>query len=442
MATPMTPQEYYARVFQPLQRCFEGFHYVVAAGDELRADGWSPDFLVAVEPVDQLAKFTLDKGMQVHLPVVARQSRSVLMPLDVEVFLLGQNHELYTNQDAQRHWFRQTVPVLQYLEGLLRDRGLPYLLDYTPSGAHFLWHNVIDERATQAIEQIGHHLEPDVIRACAHVDPHDIKRRWGISLPAARVFAGLGRLAEYLSLLTIAAFDRPEHNGGLPVTISDSIDRCINLDNSWCEGSPFMRSIRSPFSLHKKNQQKHGMVHHPPLVDVIGTVFDGKTAHGETSIDAVIDCMWDLERAAEHAGQFTGIIPHSNDNLIDLVSDYRRSALFELHQQFDRTKDLPRGEALARVQCDPRATEHVRQVLGSPNPLALQPKNMLRLVRDLLIDAGWPPKHIANVLRDLYIDPSHRWSIDFFKYPADQKANFWARTFSALVLLQTGRLTP
>lgn len=437
----MTPQEYYARVFQPLQRCFEGFHYVVAAGDELRADGWSPDFLVAVEPVAELAKFALEKGMQVHLPVVAQQSRSVLMPLDVEVFLLGDNHQLYTNQDAQRYWFGQTVPVLRYLEGLLRDRGLPYLLDYTPSGAHILWHNVIDERATHAVEQIGHHLEPDVIRACEHVDPHDIKRWWGISLPAARVFAGLGRLAEYLSLLTIAAFDEPERTGGLPVTISDSIDRCINLDNSWCEGSPFMRSIRSPFSLHKKNQQKHGMTSHPPLVDVIGTVFDGTTAHGETNVDAVIDCMWNLERSAEHAGQFTGVIPQSNDNLIDLVSDYRRSALFELHQQFDRTEDLPRGEALARIEREPAATDHVRQLVRSPNPLALQPKNMLRLVQDLLVGAEWSPKHIANVLRDLYIDPTHRWTIDFFKYPADQKANFWARTFSALVLLQTGRLT-
>jgi len=437
----MTPQQYYARVFPQLRSSFAEFHYLVAAGDELLADGWSPDFLVAVEPVDQLAKFTLEKGMQVHLPVVARRSHSVLAPIDVEVFLLGDNHLLYTDQGAQRHWIGQTVPVLRYLEGLLRDRGIPYLLDYTPSGAHLLWHNVIGERATTAVEQIGHALEPDIVRACEYVDPNDIKRWWGISLPAARVFHGLGRLVEYLSLLTIAAFDDPERAGQLPVTISDSIDRCINLDNSWCEGSPFMRSIRSPFSLHKKNQQKHGMTHHPPLVDVVGTVFDGTCAHGEADIDEVVACMWDLERAAERAEQFTGLIPHSNDTMVDLVNEYRRSPLFEFHQQFDRTEELPRGAAVDRATCEPAATDHVRHVLSSPNPLALQPKNMLRVVRDLLVEANWPAKHIANLLRDLYIDPAHCWSTDFFKYPADQKASFWARTFSALTLLQTGRLT-
>jgi len=37
-----------------------------------------------------------------------------------------------------------------------------------------------------------------------------------------------------------------------------------------------MRSIRSPFSLHKKNQEKYMKYHQPPLVDVIGTYFDGQ----------------------------------------------------------------------------------------------------------------------------------------------------------------------
>ncbi len=437
----MTPQQYYERVIRQLHNSFAGCHYVVAAGRELLADGWDPDFLVAVEPVDQLAKFTTGKGMQVHLPVVGHQSDSVLMPIDVEVFLLDENHKLYTDKDAQHYWLGQTVEVIGWLERALRDRGIPYLLDYTPSGAHILWRNLMEHRATAEVEAIGQ-LEDDLIRACQYVDPQDIKRWWGISLPAARVFSGLGRLVEYLSLLAIDAFECNEQQGRLPVTISDSIDRCINLDNSWCEGSPFMRSIRSPFSLHKKNQEKHGMMHHPPLVDVVGTVFDGVSAHGGLSLDAVVDCMWDLDRAVEHAQQFSGLIPSSNDNLIDLVNDYRRSPLFEFHQQFDRTADLPRTQALIRAQQDPNTSGQVRRVLAKPNPLALQPKNMLRLVRDLLGEARWQPKHIANVLRDLYIDPSHDWTIDFFKYPAEQKANFWVRTFSALVKMQTGQLTP
>jgi hypothetical protein len=434
----VTPQQYYARVFDRLERCFAHAHYVVAAGSELLEDGWDPSFPVAVEPVDRLARFTLEKGMQVHLPVIGKKSRSVLMPIDVEVFLLGENHLLYTDRGSQRFWFEQAAEVIRFFEGLLRERGIPYLLDYTPSGAHFLWHNPMGTGASRALEQIGV-LEADVVSACQYVDPRDIKRWWGVDLAAARVFSGLGRLTEYLSLEIIAAFDAAERPGALPVTVSDSEDRCINLDNSWCEGSPFMRSIRSPFSLHKKNQQKHGMTDRPPLVDVVGAVFDGRTAQGETTLDRVLECMWDLEKAAERAQELSGTIPSADDSLIALVDEYRQSALYPFHRAFDETPDLPRGEALARGWHAAGSSDPLRRVLEQPNPLALQPKNMRLLVRELG-RAGWPAKHVANLLRDLYIDPRHGWTIDFFKYPAEEKANFWARTFAALEAMKAGRL--
>ncbi|MFH1724393.1 MAG: hypothetical protein ABII00_07205 [Elusimicrobiota bacterium] len=436
----MTPQEYYARVIGKLKNSFWHAHYVVAAGRELLADGWDPGFLVAVEPIDRLEKFTLEKGMQVHMPVVGERSDSVLMPMDFEVFLLGENHKLYTDKESQRHWFKQAAPVFRFVEGFFRERGVPYLLDYTPSGAHLLWQNPAYERPFAEIEKIGC-LEEDLVRACRHVDVSDIKRRWGVSLEAARVFSGLGKLAEYVSLVAIEAFKDGDSEGGLPLTISDSLDRCVNFDNSWCEGSPFMRSIRSPFSLHKKNHDKYQMFHHPPLVDVIGAVYDGRNAVEEPDLDRIVDCMWDLEKAAEHASRFSGIIPAADDGVIELVAEYKRSALFEFHQEFDRTRDLPRGEALARARRDGRLTDFARQVLDQPNPMALQPKNMMGFAYDLLVYADWKPKHIANVLRDLYIDPRHGWTIDFFKYPAEEKANFWARTFSALALWRTGGLS-
>ncbi len=412
---------------------------MVAAGRDLLADGWDPSFLVAVEPADQLEKFTVRKGMQVHLPIVGERSRSVLMPLDFEIFLLGENHKLYTHKQSQRHWFKQMVPVFRFVEDFFRRRGIPYLLDYTPSGAHLIWQNQLGTRAAVELAGIGW-LEADLVRACMHTDPRDIKRWWGVSLDAARMFSGLGKLAEYVSLLAIEKFRNNEAEGKLPVTISDSLDRCINLDNSWAEGSPFMRSLRSPFSLHKKNHDKYHFFHHPPLVDVIGACFDGKTAVEETDMDHIADCMWDLEKASRHAQRFSGLIPDADDSLIDFVREYRRSDLFKFHAEFDATEDLPRHAALERARHDGRLTDFARSVLETPNPLALQPKNMMGFVYDLLVYAEWKPKHIANVLRDLYIDPRYGWTVDFFKYPADEKANFWTRTFSSLALWKTGRL--
>ncbi|MBI5243197.1 MAG: hypothetical protein HY922_05845 [Elusimicrobia bacterium] len=436
----MTPQGYYSKVIGKLKNCFRGFHYVVAAGRDLLAEGWDPSFLVAVEPVEELEKFTLRKGMQVHLPVVGEKSSSVLMPMDFEVFLLEENHKLYTDKESQRCWFKQMAPVFRFVERYFRKRGLPYLLDYTPSGAHLLWRNPLGARAAAELEKIGF-LEQDLIAACRYTDERDIKRRWGVSLEAARMFSGLGKLAEYVALLTIEAFKNNEAEGALPVTVSDSVDRCINFDNSWAEGSPFMRSIRSPFSLHKKNHDKYRMFHLPPLVDVVGACFDGKAAAEESDMDRIVECMWDLEKAAEHSRRFSGIIPDADESLIGLIREYRSSALFEFHEEFDKTDDLPRQEALGRAKRDGRVTDFARSILHNPNPRALQPKNLMGFVYDMLIYADWKAKHIANVLRDLYIDPRYGWSIDFFKYPAEEKAGFWARTFASLALWKKGKLS-
>ncbi|CAB1076268.1 hypothetical protein D1AOALGA4SA_4065, partial [Olavius algarvensis Delta 1 endosymbiont] len=61
-------------------------------------------------------------------------------------------------------------------------------------------------------------------------------------------------------------------------------------------------------------------------------------------------------------------------------------------------------------------------------------------VYDFCIRANWKPKHIGNVLRDLYQDPVHGWTQDFFRYPSEEKANYWARVYSAVALWRTGRL--
>ncbi len=435
----MNAREYYHRVIDRLKNCFQLSHYVVATGNELVSEGYDPGFPAAAEPIDQLERLTLQRALQVHIPLIGEKSQSVLMPIDFEIFLAEENHTLYEDKTAQRKLLDQVIPVLHFLENLFRSRGMPYLLDYTPSGAHILFQNILGYRATEELGKIGY-LEEDLIKACGYIDPGDIRRKYGVSLDAARVFSGLGKLAEYIAFLTMEAFKENASAGLLPVTISDSDDRCLNFDNSWSEGSPFMRSIRSPFSLHKKNQEKYGKVHEPPLVDVIGTYFDGNTASEETNVDFIFDCMWDLETAARHGQRFSGFIPCSNETLIDFIREYTSSDLYLFHQDFDSETDIPKGSALESAKKEKNIPDWTRQILFFPNPSALQPKKMIGLVYDFLIYAHWKPKHIANILRDIYQNPSFNWTQDFFKYPAEEKANFWARTYSAVALWKTGRL--
>jgi hypothetical protein len=436
----MNAQEYYHRVIDRLKNCYQFSHYVVAAGQELIAQGYDPAFPAATKPVHQLENLTLEKGLQVHIPIIGERSQSVLMPIDFEIFLAEENHKLYADPVAQKELFNHTLPVIRFLETLLRTRGMPYLLDYTPSGAHILFQNLLGYRAAAELQNIGY-LEKDLVAACNYIDPNDIRRWYGVSLDAARVFSGLGKIAEYIALLTMETFKENASNGLLPVTISDVHDRCLNFDNSWSEGSPFMRSIRSPFSLHKKNQEKYGKYLQPPLVDVIGTYFDGRKAEEEPNIDVILECMWDLEKAANHAQRFSGFIPCSNETLIDFIGEYKSSDLYGFHQDFDGQEDIPRELALEYAKKEGNIPDWAKNILYAPNPAALQPQKMIGLVYDFLIHAQWKPKHIANVLRDIYQNPAFNWTQDFIKYPAEAKANFWARTYSAVALWHTGRLS-
>jgi hypothetical protein len=435
----MNAQEYYAAVIEQLRDCFRLSHYAVGTGNELIAEGFDPAFPAMTVPVHDLEDLTINRGLQVHIPLIGERSQSVLMPIDFEIFLAEENHTLYEDIESQKTYFKQIIPVAEFLEDIFRSRGIPYLLDYTPSGGHILFQNILAEGFMKELEEIGF-LEDDVVKACTYIDPGDIRRWYGTSLEAARVFSTLGKIAEYIALLVMEAFRDNAAKGLFPVTISDSMDRCINIDNTWNEGSPFMRCIRSPFSMHKKNHERYCKYHNPPLVDIVGTYFDGKTVEEEKDMDQIIECMWDLNKAARHSSEFEGFIPYSNETLIVLLHEYKASDLYEFHRDFEQQAELPRGKAVEKALKEENIHEDSRDFLISPNPSALQPKRLIVFIRDFLLNANWEPRHIANILRDLYQNPSFNWRQDFFKYPSDEKANFWARTYSSVALRNEGIL--
>ncbi|MCP4180881.1 MAG: hypothetical protein GY756_24225 [bacterium] len=436
----MNSQEYYTKIIDNLRNCFQYNDCIVSIEKELVNEGYDPAFPAITVPKNKLKYLTEKRGFQVHLPVVGAKSQSVLMPMDFEIFLTNDNYKLYTDKKTQKYYFEQTVPALNFIKKIFTDRGMPFLLDYTPSGGHILFQNPLNQRSTKELQKLGY-LEAGLIKACNVIDPKNLRRKNGISLEAASVFSGLGKMAEYISLITMNEFKDNEKTGKLPVTISDSRDNCINLDNSWCEGSPHMRSIRSPYSLHKKNQEKYGRCDDPPLVDVIGCYYDGGNLNNDTDIETVVDCMWDLEKAVEHGQKFSGIIPCANDTLIDFIQEYKNSDLYSFHQEFDAEKDLKYGEAIYRAKMEDNIPDWTRKILYNPNPSAVQPINMIGFIYDFVIRAKWAPKHAANILRDMYMDNDNGWTQDFVdSYPAEEKANFWGRTFGALAYWNTGKI--
>jgi len=424
--------EYYSAIFPRLANSFDHASWVLAQGPELIRRGWDPDgLLVTVEPIGHLYDLSVKDGMEVFLPVIGK-NKTVLAPIDFEIFLSHETWKIYADAKSQGYYHNVHIkPISDFFESLLQGFQIPYLLDLTPSGGHILFHAEQGTNAYRELASIGW-LEQELVEAYIYRDADDLKRSEPCGFEAGSVFSGIGRLWNYASLLAKEFFKDAE----LPITICDSEDKCVNIDNSWQADPAYMRILRSPYSLHRKNIHKHNMPGNP-LCDVIKTHFDGQIAHTNEDLQQLVQNMWDLEQAAIQSDQFSGHIPVANDSLIPLIRQYQQSKLYEFVSDFDRTPDLQTGEGLHRARNDPRLSEKSRSVIEIPYPRMMQPNTIKKFVRNMT-DIGWHPKHIACLMNDLYTQPQHNWRTNWLKYTSRTRANYWARTYSAINLIEAG----
>ncbi|MBI4872744.1 MAG: hypothetical protein HY814_14390 [Candidatus Riflebacteria bacterium] len=434
----MDHREYYAQVFDRLCNSFDHSHLVLAHGPELIKRGWNPDgLLVTFEPVENLHDLTVREGMEVFIPIVGRD-RSILAPIDFEIFLSHENMQIYADPGSQCHFHKKHIePVSNFFERFMQSYAIPYLLDLTPSGGHVLFHVEPGTPAYRALASIGY-LERELVEAYDFRDPDDLKRHDPCGFEAGSVFSGIGRLWHYVALLAKQELRSDE----MPITICDSEEKCVNIDNSWQADPAYMRIMRAPHSLHKKNTHKHHMLDEygtplPPLCDVSRTFYDGHSSVTHPDLPHLVECMWDFEMAVEHSRHFTGHIPVANDNVAALVDDYRKTGLYRFACDFDATDELALGEALHRARRDHRLSEKSRHSLERPNPRLLQPNVLKKFVADL-VDCGWHPRHIGSLINDLYLDHRYRWHTNWFKYTSRTRANYWARTYASVHLLEQG----
>ncbi|MBI4863436.1 MAG: hypothetical protein HY815_24690 [Candidatus Riflebacteria bacterium] len=434
----MDRYEYYAQVFEHLQNAFDHSPLVLAQGPELIKRGWNPEgLLVTFEPIENLHDLTVKEGMEVFLPIVGRH-KSILAPIDFEIFLSHENMQIYSDPGSQWHFHRKHIePVSNFFERLMQSYGIPYLLDLTPSGGHVLFHVESGTEAYRELAGIGY-LEQELLDACNYSDPTDLKRHDPCGFEAASVFSGIGRLWHYVSLLAKQELRGDE----MPITICDSEEKCVNIDNSWQADPAYMRVMRSPYSLHKKNIHKHQMKDAsgqavPPLCDVSRTFYDGANVVTCPDLKDLVECMWDFERAVDHSRHFTGHIPVANDNLVALIRDYKRTRLYELMCDFDSKDELHVGEALSRAVHDDRLSEKSRHVLAWPNPRLMQPNVLKKFVADL-IDSGWHPRHIGSLINDIYVQGQYNWHTNWLKYTSRTRANYWARAYASVHLFEAG----
>jgi hypothetical protein len=432
-------KEYYYNVFDKLKNTFEHSHYVLGYGDDLRIRDISqgrqarPETAlpVTVEPLDQLWDLTVNWGLEVFIPVVGKNSSAILSCLDYEIYL-DDTKRLYADKGSQHHYFHNYIgPVTGFIGDKLEQYNIPYMADLTPSGGHFLfWVNEGTEEWNE-LASIGC-LEEDLKAAYNFHDHNDLKRNPKIKMGAGYVYSGLGRLWEYLS--HEAVNNVTVGSKELPLTLSSPLNKCVNMDITQYADPAYMRIMRAPFSAHKKRNKVVPGAN--PLVDIVLWHYNGKEKVGEMNFENLIDCMWDHEKAVEHSKQFTGHIPAANKNLTKLVHEYKNSELYKFHQDFDCHPDLNKQEAFHRAINDQRLDDKTRSVLEHPNPRSKNPRALVRFINNLL-ENDWHPKHIGNLIADLYEQPQHDWNGDnWMKYPSRTRANFWARIYSGIALVK------
>ncbi|HPG30427.1 MAG TPA: hypothetical protein PKY81_12850 [bacterium] len=428
----MNEFEYYKYVIDKLESNFRFSRYVVGAGKELIKRGWNPNgLLVSVEPKNNIRNLACNYCLQTHIPIVGINSEYILAPIDFEISLTDQNYKLYESKQAQTYYFKAMVtPLLNYLEEFFISRKIPFLLDLTPSGGHILFWVKKGTNAWESFKKIGY-LEPDLMKAYEYKDPNDIKRITGVSEEAGLVFSGIGRISEYIGLKS-----KVDLNGKTeyPISFCDSLMQSLNFDISWASDAAYMRSIRSPFSLHKKNREKYYNLKQSSLVDVIRIEFDGKKilpSAGFMDIDYQLDCMWDLWMAAKHSKTVSGLIPVADDSVCGLIDEYMNSDLYAYHRKFDYEPILPKGKAMELIKSNHKLNQHARYMLDFPEPYMLQPMQLNIFIRELVSNHNYSPKTVGCLIRDYYQDSRWKWyGTDWYKYPSETRAFFWTRLYS------------
>ena len=440
--------EYYRDYFHKLSSYFNRSDWFLAEGRELiEKRGFRPyDKFIAVERLDTLHDLSVMGGMDIFVPVVGKNSDAIMFPFDFEVAFPDNNRKIYTDPASHKHFFMKYAwPSLNYFVNFFNSRNVPGLIDATPSGGHFLFYALRGKKGWDDVKSIGY-VHPEHRDAALQVDysGRDLKRQHPLDLDSCSVWSGMGRLALMIALKMKQ--DCSSSIRDLEIRISDSKDSGNFSADITPWGDPaWMRIMRVPGSLHRKNELKHEIFSYGPLVDVIIYHYDTQNlVFPESDGEVIHSKFWNLEEALHHNLSFPGFIPFADGGLSNLVEEYRHTDLPSFFSDFDNTPDLAPGEGRHRVLNDSRLDYRTRDMSLNPYSRMLNPLSLRYHIADLL-SVGWNLKHVACAIDDCYKDSSYPWVSDWDrdgikKYLPRVRAEFWASSIGAELLFENGLL--
>jgi hypothetical protein len=141
----------------------------------------------------------------------------------------------------------------------------------------------------------------------------------------------------------------------------------------------------------------------------------------------------DFARSQKYAATVRTVIPESSEGVLQLIKSYKASKLFRFHSYFDAAEHDPQErwpETYDRFDLN-ELPPCIAYCLRFPNDNLLKPTNIQALTRALM-KLGWHPGHIAGLIRSK-LERDYGWGVQWLKYDASTRANFYVRLFSGLI---------
>ena len=371
----------------------------------------------------------LDNGADMHRSIWDREN--VMGALDVEYFSKNFPGEPYLMPERA---FVLLEPVYQAMVGIAHGYGLPLVTITTGQGYNF---DIFLKKNTPAFENLV--SLGQVERALLHDYEHPSPRR-GRVVPEqdGKAFDAMGKIFEFLCHRVF--FDLPSLDTPIPVVVGDVVcgnekREAISLDLSLYVNPIHTRSLRCPFSVYSKHLLRRHI-----LGDIVakrvGYLFcvPRRTIEAELSLARTLSIRRDMNRAIQWAEEVSTHIPDQTEGFSALIADYKKSALYAFHKEFDSIKqDDPSVWHQTYDRFDLKSVPPcIAQPLGYPNPLLLQP-TCIRHVTRVLMAIGWHPKHIAGLIHSKYAR-DYGWEVNFIRYDPNRWASVWVRIYAGMIL--------
>lgn len=382
--------------------------------------------------------WALDNALDIHRSVWDRDN--FVGVLDMEYFSKAFPGESYL---APERIFTLLEPVYRCTSDILAGYGIPLFANTTGQGYNFGIFVSKENRAFPVINDILEmgHLEQALEYDYGHPSP---KRGHPVPEEDGKAFDVMGKVCEFLCHRI-----RAESLGqglSIPVVVGDIVcgnekREAISLDLSLYVNPLHTRSIRFPFSVYSKHLLKTSIIGEI-VARNRGYLFciPRSTKNGELSLFKILQAREDIDHTIKLAKTTDCCIPDHSEGFSLLLKDYKTSALYSFHHEYDAVEQDDRSvwpQSYDRFDLN-SIPPCAAQLLSCPNPLLLQPTGIRHIVR-VLMAMGWHPKHIAGLAYSKYVR-DYGWEVNFKRYDPLRWATVWVRIYAGMILLGADEL--